>query len=100
MQVLVTRHTTNAIAAALLSGLLLAGQAGAHKLRGVETWVHVAQPGVELSITASDKETARALGLSESSVDLTGWNEAWRVEADGDDRSRERTSRVGLECRT
>ena len=71
-------------ALALVSGLLLAGQAAGHVLRGTDTWVHVAQPGVEISFTVSDKETAQALGLGDGAGgDASPWTEAWRVEADG-----------------
>ena len=67
-------------AAACICALLLAGQSEAHRLRGTETWVHVAQPGIELSFTVSDKETAQALGLSDN---YATWASAWRVETNG-----------------
>ena len=55
-----------------------------HVMRGTATWVHIAEPGVEVSFTVSDLETARALGLGDQSDDSIGaWAAAWRVEADG-----------------
>jgi len=84
MRVPATPLDAIAAALALMPGLLFAGPADGHVLRGTDTWVHVAQPGVEISFTVSDTETARALGLGDGSGgDVTVWAEAWRVEADG-----------------
>ena len=72
------------LAVAAAFGSPFAGPADGHVLRGTDTWVHVAQPGVEISFTVSDKETAQALGLGDGAGgDASPWTEAWRVEADG-----------------
>jgi len=80
MRVHATRFSATTAAVALVSGLLLANQAAGHVVRGTDTWVHVAQPGVEISFTVSDEETAHALGFG---ADVSVWTDAWRVEADG-----------------
>lgn len=85
MQACAVRLGAIALAVAAIFGSPFAGPADGHVLRGTETWVHIAEPGVEVSFTVSDPETARALDLSEESDNSAArtWTSAWRVEADG-----------------
>ena len=75
-------------AIAILALLLISGSKPvfSHALNGTETWVHIAEPGIELRMTFFSEKLARAveLNLSRNNGSSASMDEIWSVDSDGE----------------